>query len=416
VPGKPYEIVSWRMNRVTEFTVKPANQLRWELFATIAQDGSVMLIDQPFHDGSLDPVAYDRIREVFKDIEDYLPYVKGDFVKHCAIYYSCKNRDLYGRDQQEKFLQPVMGAYKALIESHFDVEFLFDETITAERLSQYPIVFLANVATMDKNEVVLFENYVKQGGCLIATYDTSRYSGTGEELKNFQLNKVFGVDYDKTYDCDTYWVRNLPSPYGNDIDSRYHVLCQGNVHFVKKTTAKGIGDLHDSFFKRIMPNQFFSHNIHPPYKVISEALYVNKFGKGKCVFMPHGLDRAYADTYELPEHRILLRNVVESLVPSPVVSVKAPINVETVVRQTKDKIYVHFTSYNPIRQATTLPRLDKPIRPSLRMEEAMIFKASIKVKKSFKSAVAASSQTQVSVQGDMVNILCDRVYEVIVIE
>ena len=64
-----------------------------------------------------------------------------------------------------------------------------------------------------------------------------------------------------------------------------------------------------------MPNQFFSHNIHPPYKVISEALYVNKFGKGTCVFMPHGFDRAYADTYELPEHRILLRNVVESLVP-----------------------------------------------------------------------------------------------------
>ena len=70
---------------------------------------------------------------------------------------------------------------------------------------------------------------------------------------------------------------------------------------------------------------------------------------------------------------------------------KAPLNVETVVRQTKDKIYVHFTSYNPIRQATTLPRLDRPIRPSLRMEEAMIFKASIKVKKPFKSAMSASS-------------------------
>ena len=46
---------------------------------------------------------------------------------------------------------------------------------------------------MDKREVELFENYVKQGGCLIATYDTSRYSGIGEELKISSLIKFLAL-------------------------------------------------------------------------------------------------------------------------------------------------------------------------------------------------------------------------------
>jgi len=43
-------------------------------------------------------------------------------------------------------------------------------------------VFLPNVAALSSDEVKLFEKYVKDGGKLIATYDTSLYSGNGDKL------------------------------------------------------------------------------------------------------------------------------------------------------------------------------------------------------------------------------------------
>jgi len=196
----------------------------------------------------------------------------------------------------------------------------------------------------------------------------------------FQLNKVFGVDYKETVDCDTNYFRNIPGKYGKDIDKRYHVLNQGQFHLVKKTTAEGFGDLHDSFFKRIVPERFFSHNIHPPYTRLGDAVFVNKYGKGVCVYLPFECDRCYADIYELPEHRRLIGNIVTSLQPLPLVNIKAPLNVEAVVTEKDNKILIHLVTYNPIRQANSLPRLDKPIRPSLRMEEPALYRASIKLR------------------------------------
>ena len=49
---------------------------------------------------------------------------------------------------RQKFQLPIMGAYKAMVESHFNVAFLFDETLTPERLAQCPVVFLPNVGAL----------------------------------------------------------------------------------------------------------------------------------------------------------------------------------------------------------------------------------------------------------------------------
>ncbi|MGI9457630.1 MAG: beta-galactosidase trimerization domain-containing protein, partial [Aeoliella sp.] len=246
-PGKPFELVAWRMNRITDFTVKPREQLRWEILTCLQHQGSIMLIDQPRHDGQLDPVAYDRVREVFQEAHQLKPYFQGEFIPYVGLYYSARSRDRYARGEQEKFLLPIMGAYKALVESHVPVDFVFDETLTKHRLAQFPVIVLPNVGALSEPEVQLLSEYVRDGGNLIATLDSSLYSDLGDPLEDFQLAEVFGVSYGGTIDCDNNYFSNLAEPYTAGIDPRYQVLNQGRIHRVERRTAAGVGDLHDAF-------------------------------------------------------------------------------------------------------------------------------------------------------------------------
>ena len=63
VPGRPAELASWRMNRATDFTVKPKAQLQSEMLISLACNVNTMLIDQPFANGWLDeaPTGYWRV-------------------------------------------------------------------------------------------------------------------------------------------------------------------------------------------------------------------------------------------------------------------------------------------------------------------------------------------------------------------
>lgn len=414
VPGKPFELVAWRMNRFTDFTVKTLNQFRWEVLTCVINGGSAMFIDQPFHNGQLDPVAYDRMTEVFQEVNAVKPHLAGEFVTHVGLYYSCRNRDLYGREDQAKFLLPMMGAYKALIENHFQVDFIFDETVSLDILKQYSVIFLPDVAVMTDEEIDLLTAYVKQGGKLIATNNTSRYSPNGEPLDHFRLEDLFGVRFRATEDCDNSYFRNLSEEYTKQIDRRYYVLNQGPVQMVDSIGALGIGDLHQAFFKRRIPDQYFSHNIHPPYLRLTDTVFVNDYGQGRCIYVPFGLDRSYADTYELPEHRHLIGNLVRSLSETPYMDIDGPLNMETVLTKSGRQLRLHLTMFSPLRQAVSLPTLNQPLRPSSRMEERPLYRVTLRLKTPFENVTAFRDTTQIEVNENEIRLLCEDVHECII--
>lgn len=415
-PERHTEVVSWRMNRVTDFTTKPLAQVRWELFGSMCFGAGGMLIDQTLQSGLIDPYPYKRFAQVFAEANEKQPYFGGTTQRHVAIYYSCKSRDYYGRCTQEKFQQPVIGAYKACIENHFDVDFLFDEQVSREKLAQYPVVILPNTAILDDTECALFADYVREGGTLLASFDTSLYDRMGEPLNDFRLAEVFGLHYAGIFDCDTCFVRNIPGSLGAGVDSDCYVLVEGQARNVRPDGAAGLGDLHDSFHKCRVPEQFYSHSVHPPYTRAMDAVYVNKYGKGKALYYPWNIHAAYASLHELPEHRILLRNAVREAGFTPNIEVEAPLNVDAAVLQQNGRWVVHLMGFNGMHQACTLPDLNRPIRPSIRMEEPPVYYASLHMHIPFTGARAYNEATELTREGNTVRLLCKDVHEIIIIE
>jgi hypothetical protein len=86
------------------------------------------------------------------------------------------------------------GFYDALVRSHaqFDV---VDE-VTLQRpaeLQKYQLLILPNIACLSEKDAANLREYVRAGGKLLATFETSLYNGVGRRLPDFRLKDVFGV-------------------------------------------------------------------------------------------------------------------------------------------------------------------------------------------------------------------------------
>jgi Hypothetical glycosyl hydrolase 6/Beta-galactosidase trimerisation domain len=88
-----------------------------------------------------------------------------------------------------------LGWYQALIESRVPFDMVHDRLLDAERLASYNTLILPNIAVLSDSQCDQLRAYVKAGGNLIATYETSLYDELGVPRKNFALADLFGVDF-----------------------------------------------------------------------------------------------------------------------------------------------------------------------------------------------------------------------------
>ena len=74
-PGQPFQVAMQRGVRMYhDQTTRPVNDLRWELFTLLAHGSFVTVVDKTGYDGWLDPVAYRRIGQVFREAKAKRPF------------------------------------------------------------------------------------------------------------------------------------------------------------------------------------------------------------------------------------------------------------------------------------------------------------------------------------------------------
>jgi hypothetical protein len=105
----------------------------------------------------------------------------------------------------------------------------------------------------------------------------------------------------------------------------------------------------------------------------------------------------------LPEHWMLVQNVVQSMLPPPAVSVSAPLNVESVITfdPRQSQYIVHFIGFIGVRDAhaTSTNQSLVPL-----MEEMWRYRARIRFDRPVRQASAASARSDVRVNGNTVEL------------
>jgi hypothetical protein len=87
----------------------------------------------------------------------------------------------------------VNGMYYALLEGRFLFDFVHEDRLDAERLRKYSALILPNIALLSDAQCEQLRAYVKTGGSLLATFETSMYDENGRRREDFGLADVFGI-------------------------------------------------------------------------------------------------------------------------------------------------------------------------------------------------------------------------------
>src|SRR5262249_28456982 len=107
-------------------------------------------------------------------------WIKSEPVPYIGIVASEQTRTLYAQGALPIYFSHTLGAFRAIFEKHWPVRVLTEEDLEDAELHGVRVLILPNVVSLSDRAVEVIRRYVRQGGGLVASFETSLYD------ENFQ--------------------------------------------------------------------------------------------------------------------------------------------------------------------------------------------------------------------------------------
>lgn len=256
----------------------------------------------------------DTVKSVFSEFKKRVDYIKGDTVKYVVLHYSQQNRDFRPSEIPKNMGQTYFheigqkdayGAYEMLNRSHLLFDFVLDERLNYETLSQYRLLFLSNSACLSDEQCEAIRKFVYEGGTLIATHETSLLDELGRERGKFALSDVLGVEYQgprgSTDDHSIIYV-----PHDAELSHKFgYVVC-----FYGQESAVSVlpgADVHVLCTHSCLEGERLLKDFDPrmDYDSSEPAITMHRFGKGKAIYICGDVGGAYMNNPYPPLKRLI---------------------------------------------------------------------------------------------------------------
>jgi hypothetical protein len=251
--------------------------------------------------------AYTYLADNSEIISDTKP------VQDVALFYSNVSRDRFADHDEhiDQFGVCHQGMERVLLENHVQYNFIPDSNFTLEALKNVKALVLPNVALISDAHIEIIREYVKNGGGLIATYNTSLYNEKGEPRTDFGLGDLFGVSSTGTYmdtrnDCYQL-VANKNSPVLDGIGDT-EVLINGETTLLCVKTNKNYDTI--STYIPMLPNQPPEYSWQPDLKTDYPIIISGEYGKGKVVYFSNRAD-AQCFLHGHEDYTEIMKNAVD---------------------------------------------------------------------------------------------------------
>ena len=144
-----------------------------------------------------DPRWLRVVEDIYRRHAGWEKYLRNEFpLARVALVYSQQTAWFYGGDRAgAKVEDHTLGWYQALIEARIPFEMVHDRLLDAAHLSPFKTLILPNIAALSDSQCDHLRALVKNGGSLIATYETSLYDEWGVKRKDFGLADLLGVSF-----------------------------------------------------------------------------------------------------------------------------------------------------------------------------------------------------------------------------
>lgn len=120
-------------------------------------------------------------------------------ISYIGIVASEQTRTLYGKAALPLYLAHTLGTFRALFETHLPIRLLTDADLEDANLLGVRVLVLPNVACLSDRAAEVIRRFVRAGGGLVATGETSLFNGRDYHRRdNFALADLFRASYRST--------------------------------------------------------------------------------------------------------------------------------------------------------------------------------------------------------------------------
>ena len=231
--------------------------------------------------------------------------------------------------------QEFLGFYEGLARAQVPFDVVDEENLAD--LSRYELLVMPNAACLSADSCRAIADFARDGGNLVASFETSLYDEKGVRKDDLGMAELFGVEFSGRVFGPMQWDYIAPelgsgSPLLKGITKEFIPAPTYGLE-VKATT----GQILARFCTKLVGCYDHTPEVsHLPF------LIMNQCGKGKAVYLA-GTFGISLNNFRFPEYLALMRNFAGKLSSTPVVVKNAPW-VEVSIRRTDDEVFLHLVN------------------------------------------------------------------------
>ncbi len=300
-----------------------------------------------------DPRWLKVVEEIYTRLHRWEPYLRNEEpLARVAMVYSQQTAWFYGGPRaSQKVEDPTRGMYHALVEARIPFEMVHDRLLDPEHIGQFKLLILPNIAALSDAQCEQLRQFVKGGGSLLATFETSLYNEWGARRLDFGLADLFGV----------FFRGRVEGPMQNS----YLRLEHGTRHPILNGLEDAPRIINGVFRLDVGAREPFPNppvTLIPSYpdlpmekvfprvpKTDIPEVYLREVGPGRVAYFPWDIDRTFWEVMCV-DHWRLLRNTVEwALNEEHPVTVRGPGVLDVTIWRQKASMTVHLVNLtNPM--------------------------------------------------------------------
>ncbi|MGB7159739.1 MAG: alpha-amylase family protein [Tepidisphaeraceae bacterium] len=321
--------------------LKPYAALEYETAQMLANGARCSIGDQMHPRGTLDKGAYEIIGRAYERVAAREPWCdEARTVTQIAVVQTPESRVGQGA-------RPAGGASEGAVRILTQLKHQFDLVTLDHDFRGYELLILPDAVELDDVTLKRVRAHLKAGGKLLASGTSGLTSDRTRSLLPELGVKPHGMSPFKTT-----FIR-FGKEISTDVPPSDHVMYETGVRVAPTSGAMSLAKVVEPYFDRTW-RQFSSHFQTPPDKVTKYAAAVQR---GNVGYVAYPVFAAYALHGNAP-YRLLVRNLLERLLPEPILRVAGPTSTEATVTRQKGRTIIHLLQYCPERRTEKLDLIE----------------------------------------------------------
>lgn len=331
------EMLAWRAGCIGDGVVRSPSATEATIYSFLAHGHTANFQDTLDHDGHVDPRTFSSLAVLSKRFSGMRSDQEGAKpLRYAAVLFSPSTFSWYGKGDPDLYVKEFIGTVRQFLKLHIPFEVISDRHLSREGLKDFKFLALPNAACMSDRACESINAWTKEGGVLLASHDTSRFTGDGRIRPGFGLETALGVSYSGATDDTPRWMRAQTGGLYDLSWGEHPVAMRGKATLVNRrdeTTA--LADMgtpmpgYDVFANFINP--VLNWGAHP-------AITHHAFGHGHAVYLAGNLG-AMDLQWGIAELMVPYQTAL-GMAATPPVKAEAPASVELVAQETQDNVWL----------------------------------------------------------------------------